>query len=71
MSHASLEHVRTKIRLIDLRTVGIAQVDSTARVIRERLSALLRGERAQLSGEGIPLSLLLVIHNLLDSYLVD
>ena len=65
-NHVSLEHVRKKIRLVGLRGVGITQVDITAGVIREKLSALLRGERTQVSGEGVPSSVSLVIHNLLD-----
>ncbi len=62
--HVSLEPFRKKIRLVDQGAVGIAS--NPRRLIRKELSALLRGECAQVSGEGVPSSLSLVIHNLLD-----
>jgi hypothetical protein len=63
----SLERARKKIRTIDSRLVDDQEIRRTARVRREKAyPALLRGKCAALSRGGLPSSLLLVIHNLLD-----
>jgi hypothetical protein len=62
-----VEHVRKKIQLVDLRVARVPEIRSHASVIRGKsFPALFRGGHADMSEEGLPSSLSLVIHNLLD-----
>jgi hypothetical protein len=64
---SSLERSCKKIQLVDLRAVSMTETRSVAHVRRENsYPALHRGGCAELSGGGLPSSLSVVIHNLLD-----
>ncbi|KAL3810773.1 hypothetical protein ACHAXA_011785 [Cyclostephanos tholiformis] len=64
---SSLEQRRKKIQMVGLRTAGNTEISNAARVRHEKTyPALIRGERADLSGGGLPSSLSTMIHHLLD-----